>query len=61
MGECESIEHPASMTHDTPNANGLLQELKTDLSDLVGIEDASDLIADLSQALEKFSHSLYLI
>lgn len=56
LGECESlIEHPASMTHSTyTECERLASGIEDGLIRLsVGIEDASDLIADLSQALEK--------
>jgi methionine-gamma-lyase len=56
LGECESlIEHPASMTHSTyTESERLASGIEDGLIRLsVGIEDAGDLIADLSQALEK--------
>ena len=56
LGECESlIEHPASMTHSTyTESERLASGIEDGLVRLsVGIEDAGDLIADLSQALEK--------
>jgi len=51
LGGVESlIEHPARMTH--ASATGSALEVPADLVRLsVGIEDASDLIADLAQAL----------
>lgn len=56
LGAVESlIEHPASMTHESVPRE---EREKIGLSDglirlSVGIEDADDIIADLSQALEK--------
>ncbi|MGD9489285.1 MAG: PLP-dependent aspartate aminotransferase family protein [Calditrichaceae bacterium] len=56
LGDVDSlIEHPASMTHSTYSADELkevgISESLVRLS--VGIEDPSDLIEDLSQALRK--------
>ena len=53
LGAVESlIEHPGAMTH--LSAAGSPLEVPEDLVRLsVGIEDASDLLADLSQALER--------
>ncbi|NOX88261.1 MAG: aminotransferase class I/II-fold pyridoxal phosphate-dependent enzyme [Calditrichaeota bacterium] len=56
LGDVDSlIEHPASMTHSTYSAEELAEcgitESLVRLS--VGIEDARDLIEDLSQALRK--------
>lgn len=56
LGAVESlIEHPASMTHAAVPKN---ERVKSGLSDTlirlsIGIEDAEDLIADLSHALKK--------
>jgi methionine-gamma-lyase len=56
LGDVDSlIEHPASMTHSTYNAEDLqksgISEEFVRLS--IGIEDSHDLIDDLSQALKK--------
>lgn len=53
LGAVESlIEHPGAMTH--LSAAGSPLEVPEDLVRLsIGIEDASDLLADLSQALDK--------
>ncbi len=49
------IQHPASMTHSKVSADGKEKAGITDglVRYSVGIEDVSDLIADLDQALEK--------
>ena len=49
------IEHPALMTHASVPREHRLQAGLTDglIRYSVGIEDADDLIADLSQALDK--------
>lgn len=49
------IQHPASMTHSKVTAEGKLKAGITDglVRYSVGIEDVSDLLADLEQALEK--------
>jgi methionine-gamma-lyase len=49
------IQHPASMTHSKVSADGKLKAGITDglVRYSVGIEDVEDLIADLSQALDK--------
>jgi methionine-gamma-lyase len=56
LGDCDSlIEHPASMTHSTYNAQELeevgISEGLIRLS--VGLEDPSDIITDLKLALKK--------
>jgi len=56
LGDCDSlIEHPASMTHSTYNAQELaevgISEGLIRLS--VGLEDPSDIINDLKSALKK--------
>ncbi len=56
LGDCESLaQHPATMTHSTYTpeqraAHGISEGLVR-LS--VGLEDAQDLVADLSQALDR--------
>ena len=55
LGGVESlIEHPARMTH--ASVRGTELEVPADLIRLsVGIEDVDDLIADLSQALDRLA------
>lgn len=56
LGDCDTlIEHPASMTHAiVPKEDRLVMGITDGLVRLaVGIEDPDDLIADLSQGLEK--------
>ena len=56
LGDCDSlIEHPASMTHSTYSEEELAQVGITEglIRLSVGLEDPSDLIADLKQALSK--------
>jgi methionine-gamma-lyase len=54
LGDCETlVEHPASMTHSTYNAEGLAKAHITEgmIRLSVGIENAQDLIKDLDYVL----------
>jgi methionine-gamma-lyase len=56
LGDCDSlIEHPASMTHSTYSAEELEEVAITEgmIRLSVGLEDPSDIIADLKMALSK--------
>jgi methionine-gamma-lyase len=64
LGDTETlIQHPASMTHSTYTPEELSEHLisPTLLRLSVGLEDVSDIIADLEQAFNHVSNSLTIL